>query len=120
MTRGKRRVNKPPSSPTIVPTSTKVAESTTLPPDVARLQTDITLLSSKDVFILAPVAPCFELLAKQLEKPPEWDPIIINVWPVSKVRRQIGATSQVTLNLGGRNRESLAMICRYRPNRAIG
>jgi len=68
---------------------------------------------------MAPVESCFGMIDSQLEQPREWDLIIINTRPVSNVRGRIGATSQVTLDLGGRKRESLAMISRYHPNHAI-
>jgi len=77
------------------------------------------LLTSKDIFIAAAPDSCFGMLSSQLEQPRQWDLIVVNARPVSNVRGRIGATSQVTLNLGGRERESLAMILRYQPNRAI-
>jgi len=90
-----------------------------LPAQAAKFEPDRTVLTSKEIFIAAPVESCFDTLAKQLEQSPNWDPIIVNAQPVSKARAKIGATSQVTLNLGGRELESLAMVSRYRPNRAI-
>jgi len=105
--------------PTAVSPSTKTAESVPLPPSVAKLQLNRTVLISKEVFIASPVESCFSVLAKQLEQTPNWDPLIVNTEPVSKSRGRIGATSQVTLNLGGKKLESLATISRYRPNRVI-
>jgi len=121
MTRGsrKRKVNKQPKSPIIVSPSTKIPESTPLPPGVAKLRPDRTVITSKEIFIPAPPESCFKILASQLEQPSQWDPIIVNPRPVSSVRGRIGATSQVTLNLGGKKLESLVMISRYRPNHAI-
>jgi len=121
MTKRKRKnkINKRPKSPTIV-SPTKTTETAPLPPHVGKLEPDRTALTSKEIFIAASVQSCFDTLAKQLEQLPEWDPTIVRVQPVSKVRGRIGATSQVILNLGGRVLESLAMICRYRPNHAIG
>ena len=120
MSRGRRKhkVNKRPKSLAIAsPTST--TETALLPAHVGKFEADKTMLTSKEIFIAAPVECCFDTLAKQLEQSPDWDPIIVNAQPVSKARGKIGATSQVTLNLGGRELESLAMVSRYRPNRAI-
>ena len=114
----RKKVNKQ-KSPTIVSPSTKTPESAPLPSGVAKLRPDRTMVTSKEIFIAAPVESCFKILASQLEEPPHWDPIIVNTQPVSNVRGRIGATSQVTLNLGGRKLESLATICRYYPKRGI-
>jgi uncharacterized membrane protein len=73
----------------------------------------------KEIFIEAPAELCFDILSKQLEKTPQWDPMIIQAWPVSNVRDKIGATSQVILDLGGKKVESQAMISRYHPDRAV-
>jgi len=120
MSRGRRKhkINKRPKSPAIVP-PTSTTETALLPAQAAKFEPDRTVLTSKEIFIAAPVESCFDTLAKQLEQSPNWDPIIVNAQPVSKARAKIGATSQVTLNLGGRELESLAMVSRYRPNRAI-
>jgi len=121
MTRGsrKKKTNKRPRSPRVVPPSTKGLETVPLLPGVAKLQPDKTALSSKEIFVAAPAQFCFNTIANQFERPPEWDPMIVDAQPVSNDRGRIGATSQVTLNLGGRKLESLATICQYRPNRAI-
>jgi uncharacterized membrane protein len=121
MTRGrrKRERNKRPRSPTIISPSTKAAPDVTLPSSVAKLQPEKAVLASKEIFIAAPSESSFEILAKQLELSPEWDPIIVNACPVSDVRGQIGAISQVTLGLGGKKVELQAMLSRYHPNHAI-
>jgi len=117
--RRKNKINKRLRSPATVSSPIKTMETTPLPPHVGKLKPDRTATISREIFIAAPVAPCFNTLARQLEQPPKWDPFIVNVHPVSKARGKIGATSQVTLNLGGKELESLAMISRYRPNRYI-
>jgi len=86
---------------------------------MGKLAPDRAVVTSKEIFIAAPVELCFDTLTSQLEQPRQWDLVIVNTRPVSTVRGRIGATSQVTLNLGGKERQSLAMISRYRPNRAI-
>ncbi len=115
----KREANKRPKSPTVVSPLRKPAESTPLPPGIAKLDPDRTVITSKEIFIEAPAEFCFDTLSKQLEQPPQWDPMIVNARPVSDVRGKIGATSQVTLDLGGKKVESQAMISRYHPDRAV-
>lgn len=120
MARGRRKgkANKRRKLLTIAPPSSKKAESPS-PLGAAKLRPEQTVFASKEILIVAPAELCFGTLAKQLEQSPEWDPIVVNAWPVSGVRGQTGATSQVILNLGGKEVESQAMISRYRPNRAI-
>jgi uncharacterized membrane protein len=117
--KSKKRVNKQPKSPTVVSPLRKLEESTPLPPGVAKLDPDRTVISLKEIFIEASTEFCFDILSKQLEQPPEWDPVIVHARPVSNVRDKIGATSQVTLDLGGKKVESQAMISRYHPDRAV-
>ena len=98
--------------------STKRAES---PPsiEVAKLRPDKTVSSSKEILIAAPIEHCFSIIASQLEQPCQWDSVLFNAQPVSDIRRQAGATSQVILNLGGRKVDSQATTSYYRPNRSI-
>lgn len=107
-------------SPTIVSPTKKRAQTAPLPPDVGKLELRRTVITSKEIFIPAPPESCFKILASQLEQPSQWDPLIVDVQPVSSVRGRIGVTSQVTLNLGGRKFDSLATVCRYRSYHAIG
>jgi uncharacterized membrane protein len=101
-----------------VPPATKRAES---PPaiEVAKLRPDKTVYSSKEILIATPIEHCFGIIASQLEQPCQWDSVLFNAKPVSDIRRQTGATSQVILNLGGRKVDSQATISHYRPNRGI-
>lgn len=117
--KSKKRVNKRPKSPTIVSPLRKSVESASLPSSIAKLDPDKTVVTSKEIFIEAPAEFCFGTLSKQLEKAPQWDPKIVHAWPVSDVRGNMGATSQVTLDLGGKKVESQAMISRYHPDRAV-
>lgn len=121
MTKGSRnkKVNKRPKSPTIVSPSTKLPESAPLPTGVAKLRPERTVVTSKQIFIAAPAESCFNILASQLERLPQWDPLIVDARPVSNVRGRMGATSQVTVNLGGKKLESPATISRYCPKRSI-
>jgi hypothetical protein len=123
MSKGRRKrrkeANKRQKLPTIASPSPKRTENTALPSDVAKLQPDRTVLTTKEIFITTPVESCFGLLAGQLEQPPNWDPMIVTTQPVSTTRGCIGATSQVSLHLGGRILQSLAVISRYQPKRSI-
>jgi len=112
--KGKREVNKRRKLATIAPPSESPS-----PLGAAKLRPEQAVFASKEILIAAPAELCFDTLAKQLEQPCQWDPILYNAQPVSDVRGQIGATSQVILNLGGKEVKSQAMISRYRPNRAI-
>jgi hypothetical protein len=116
----KKKTSRRPKNPTIVSPSPKVAQTAPLPAGAAKFQPDMTVLTSKEIFVAAPVELCFNVLASQLEKLPEWDPTVIDVKPASEVRRQIGARTEVTLSLGGRKLQALAIVSRYQPNRAIG
>ena len=107
----KKRKNKRPSSRIVSP-STKAAKRTPLPPGLGKLHR--TVVATKEIFIDASAESCFSIVASQLERRPQWDPMIIYVKPVSKDRRCVGATSQVTLNISGKKLESLATILRYR------
>ena len=115
----KKRRNKRPSSRTVSP-STKAAKRTSLPPGLGKLQRDRRVAATKGIFIDASAESCFSLVASQLERRPQWDPVIIDVKPISKDRGCVGATSQVTLNIGGKKLESLATILRYHRCRSIG
>jgi uncharacterized membrane protein len=115
----KREPNKQPRSPTIVPPLRKTVGNTPLPPGLTEFDPGKTVITSKEIFIKAPVEVCFGILSQQLEKSPLWDPIIIQTLPVLNRREQKGATSQLTLNLGGRELSSRAVISRYRPNGSI-
>jgi len=77
------------------------------------------VVATKEIFIDASAESCFGIVASQLERRPQWDPMIIYVKPISKDRGCVGATSQVTLSIGGKKLESLATILRYRRCRSI-
>lgn len=115
----KKKRNKQPKLPTIVSPSHETMQTPPLPSPAAKLEPDNAVLTSKEIFITAPIGCCSDMLATQLEQPHEWDTTVIDVKPASNVRGRVGATSQVTLNIGGKRLESAAMISRYRPNRSI-
>lgn len=115
----KRKVNKRPNSLRVASQSTKTAENTPLSPGVAKLDPGKTVITTKEIFIEAPAESCFDTLSRQLEQPPQWDPMIVRVSPTSDVRGWIGATSRVILYLGSKKVESQAIISRYHPSHSI-
>jgi len=117
--KSKRKINKRPKSTSVVSPSNKAVERTPLPSGVVKLDPDKSVITSKSIFIEASAETCFEILVRQLEQPPQWDPMIVHAWPASDIRGRIGATSQLILNLGGKKVEAQAMISRYHPNHAI-
>jgi len=72
---------------------------------------------SDKIFVAERSEHCFDILTKQLEEAPTWDPMVLEVKPISQVRRQTGATSRLTFSLGGKKLETLAMICLCNANR---
>lgn len=81
----------------------------------AKRSTTIT----QSIVIRAPAERVFELITKQLEETPAWDPTIMWVNPISLKHVRVGSMSRVTFSLDGTREEAVAMIRSYRPNRAI-
>ena len=117
VSRKKKRNRRP--RPRTVSLPTKTAKRIYLPPGLGKLQRDRAVVATKEIFIDASAESCFGIVASQLERRPQWDSMIIDVKPISESRRCIGATSQVTLSIGGKKLESLATILRYHPSRSI-
>ena len=74
---------------------------------------------TQSIVIRAPAEHCFELIAKQLEETPHWDPTIMGVNPISLKHVRVGSMSRVAFSLDGAREEAVAMIRSFRPNRAI-
>lgn len=74
---------------------------------------------TQTIFVAAPAERCFDLITKQLEETPGWDPTIMWVNPISLKHVRVGSMSRVTFNLDGATEEAVAMIRSFRPNRAI-
>jgi len=74
---------------------------------------------TQSIFIRASAERCFELIARQLEETPQWDPTIMWVNPISLKHVRVGSMSRVTFSLDGTREEAVAMIRSFRPNRAI-
>lgn len=87
--------------------------------DAGKLGTKRATTITQSTVIRAPIEHCFELIARQLEETPHWDPTIIWVNPVSLKHVRVGSMSRVTFSLNGAKEEATAMIRSVRPNRAI-
>ncbi|NQT47391.1 MAG: SRPBCC family protein [Chloroflexi bacterium] len=85
----------------------------------AKLDSKRSTNITKSTFIKAPVERCFELVAKQLEETPDWDPTIQWVNPISIKHVRVGSMSRVTFKLGGETEEAVAVVRSCSPNRAI-
>ena len=83
------------------------------------LNTKRTVTISRSMFVLAPAERCFELITKQLEETPDWDPTIMWVNPISLKHVRVGSMSRVTFSLDGTREEAVAVIRSFNPNRAI-
>ena len=88
-------------------------------PDTGKLGTKRATTITESVVIRAPAERCFELIARQLEETPHWDPTIMWVTPISLKHVRVGSMSRVTFSLDGTREEAVAMIRSFRPNRAI-
>jgi hypothetical protein len=113
-----RELNKQKKLPTIVP-PTVVRQENSLDTEVAEFKPDKTIQSTGEILIVASIEQCFGTVISQLEQPCNWDSILSEVESVSTIRKQQGAISQVTLNLGGKEVNSLAIISGYRLNHSI-
>jgi len=74
---------------------------------------------TQSIVVRASAERCFELITKQLEETPDWDPTIMWVNPISLKHVRVGSMSRVTFSLDGTREEAVAMIRSFRPNRAI-
>jgi len=73
----------------------------------------------RSTFARAPAERCFEIISKQLEETPDWDPTVMWVNPISIKHVRVGSMSRVTFSLDGTTEEAVAMIRSVRPNRVI-
>jgi ribosome-associated toxin RatA of RatAB toxin-antitoxin module len=74
---------------------------------------------TQSTIIRASAERCFQLIAKQLEETPHWDPTIICVNPISLKHVRVGSMSQVTFSIDGIREDAITMIRSFRPNRSI-
>ncbi|RLC93142.1 MAG: hypothetical protein DRI39_06685 [Chloroflexi bacterium] len=86
---------------------------------VGDLGTKRAITITRSTVIRAPAERCFELITKQLEETPKWDPTIMWVNPISTKHVRVGSMSRVTFSLDGTREEAVAMIRSFHPNRAI-
>lgn len=73
-------------------------------------QPDKGVIISEKVFVAAEPEYCFELLMDQLEESQIWDPMLVEVYPVSKTRQRKDTISRLTFNLGGKKLDTLAIL----------
>lgn len=73
-------------------------------------QPDKGVIISYKVFVAAQPEHCFELLVSQLDELHTWDPMLSEVYPISRIRQQKDATSRLIFNLGGKKLDTLAII----------
>lgn len=74
---------------------------------------------SRTLFMAAPLERVFDVVDKQLEEKPEWDPTILWVQPITIKHVRVGSMSRVTLRLGGSIEEAVAMVRSYKHNHSI-
>lgn len=74
---------------------------------------------TRSTIIRAPAERCFELISKQLEETPHWDPTIMWVNPIMKKHIRVGSMSRVNFSLDGVREEAVAMIRSYKPNKSL-
>lgn len=84
-----------------------------------KLDTKRTSMITRSIIIRASAERCFELISKQLEETPHWDPTIMWVNPISLKHVRVGSMSRVNFSLDGVREEAVVMIRSFQPNRAI-
>ena len=84
-----------------------------------RLDAKRAVTITRSTFVRAPAERCFEIIDRQLEETPEWDPTIVWVSPISKKHVRVGSTSRVTFSLGSATEEAIVMVRSFSPNRSI-
>ena len=87
--------------------------------EVGKLGTKRAVNITQRTIIRAPAERCFELIAKQLEETPYWDPTIMWVNPISSKHVRVGFMSRVAFSLCDTKEEAVAMIRSFRANKAM-
>ena len=87
--------------------------------EAGKLGTKRAVTITQSIIIRASAERCFQLITKQLEETPRWDPTIMWVTPISLKHVRVGSMSRVVFGLDGTREEAVAMIRSFRPNRAI-
>ena len=70
-------------------------------------------------YIKVPLEVCFDLVTKQLEETPEWDPTIRWVVPICHEYIRVGNKSRVTFDLAGSIEEAIVVLRSFVPNKVI-
>lgn len=87
--------------------------------DLDKLDMKRAITITQKAIIRASAERCFDLIIKQLEETPDWDPTIMWVNPISIKHTRVGSMSRVTFSLDGTREEAVAMVRSFRPNRYI-
>ncbi|MFC1924202.1 SRPBCC family protein [Chloroflexota bacterium] len=74
---------------------------------------------TRTIVVRASAERCFELIARQLEETPDWDPTIMWVNPINQKHVRVGSMSRVNFSLDGVREEAMVMIRSFKQNRAI-
>ena len=69
--------------------------------------------------IRASVEVCFDMVTRQLEGDPRWDPTIKWVVPVSCESIGVGSKSRVTFDIADSIEEATVILCSFVPNKVI-
>lgn len=74
---------------------------------------------TRSISIKATAEHCFDLITRQLEEKPDWDPTIMWVNPINMRQTRVGSMSKVTFLLDGIKEEAIAVIRSFQPNKSI-
>lgn len=85
----------------------------------AKLDMKRAVTITRTTIVRATAGRCFELITRQLEETPDWDPTIMWVSPISIKHVRVGSTSRVTFNIGGDPEEAVVMVRSFNPNRSL-
>lgn len=99
--------------------STTTEPGVRLPAHATAFRADRAVLVSRRDVVRAGAQVCFDLAVGRLEESPVQDPVVVAASPPSGFVRQTGATSYVTVNVGGKTLQSTAIITVHRPDRVL-
>lgn len=99
--------------------SDSATETNRWPFSVVKPQAGKGAVISGEAFVTTGAQQCFGTIMRQLEEWTLWDPMILDVTPVSRARGETGSTSRLPFNLGGQRFVTLAMICLCDPPQTI-
>jgi ribosome-associated toxin RatA of RatAB toxin-antitoxin module len=115
----RKKKRKGPRHHSVALPSDDATETNRWPFSVVKPQAGKGVVIPCEVFVAAGAQQCFDTITRQLEDWTLWDPMVLDVKPVSHARGQTGSTSRLTFNLGGQRFVTLAMVCLCDPPRTI-